>query len=781
MEFSIVGKSVTRIDALDKATGRAKYTADEGLHLAGILHGKVLYSPYPHARILNIDKSRAERLPGVKAIVTGEDVPDVRWGLRIADRYLLARDRVRFIGDAVAAVAANTTEAAEEALDLIEVEYEELPAVFDPEDAMKPDCPVIIHPDLASYTRPTYAYLGRDLPGPNVHTHHKIRRGNTDDGFGHSDIIVENRFTVSRMAHCQLEPYNSVAYIENDGALTLWASVHMLFSGIQSEICTIFNMPPSKVRVRANYIGGNFGATHRAERFASVLALKTRKPVKVVYSREECFIDGLNRLPKIIYIKDGVKSDGTLLAREMRLVCNGGAYGGPVPTIIRNGSFGASMYRIPNFKWDAYGVYTNEPPCGALRGFGNEQIFWAIEQQMDIIAEKLGIDPVDFRKRNLIKEGEENLRGEITHSIGAEECLDKVAEWIEWGKSPETSSCNLRKGKGLALANKYTIVDTVSTAIVKVHKDGIIELRCGAEEVGQGVNTVLSQIAAEEFNIPLEKVKIIWGDTETVPYDFGAISSRTTLMMGNAVRLACQDAKRQLFEMAAPRLGTTPENLETRDGKVCLMDSPRRAISIADLFIPDARGSQKPALCPAEGAELLGKATFLFKDISDENPDTGQGKRLAASFCYTAQAVEVAVDVETGIVKVLRFCSSNDMGQPINPKLCEGQIEGGMGMGIGNTLYEEIVINKGKVLNPGFTDYRVPGTTQIPSGDNTKSILVMAPHRDGPFGAKGCGEAAMTPSAAAIANAVYNATGVRITDLPITPEKILNSLKKCGG
>ena len=436
------------------------------------------------------------------------------------------------------------------------------------------------------------------------------------------------------------------------------------------------------------------------------------------------------------------------------------------------------MYRIPNFKWDAYGVYTSEPPCGALRGFGNEQIFWAIEQQMDIIAEKLGMDSVDLRKKNLIREGEENLRGEITHSIGAEECLDKVAEWIGWGKPSDASIGSLRKGKGLALANKYTIIDTVSTAIIKVHKDDTIELRCGSEEVGQGANTVLSQIAAEEFNVPLEKVKIVWGDTANVPYDFGAVSSRTTLMVGNAVHLACQDAKRQLYEMAAPRLGTTPERLETRDGKVYLRESPHKTISIADLFLPEAKGSQKPALCPAEGAELLGKATFFFKVVSDKDPETGQGKRLTASFCYTAQAAEVAVDVETGLVKVLRFCSSNDMGQPINPKLCEGQMEGGMGMGIGNALYEEIVLDKGRVLNPNFTDYRVPSTIEIPSGDNTKSMIVTAPHRDGPFGAKGFGEAAMTPSAAAIANAVYNAISIRITDLPVTPEKILRSLQE---
>ncbi len=780
-ELSVVGKSVLRTDALAKATGRAKYPIDVGVGLPGRLCGKVLYSPYPHARILSINTSKAERLPGVKAVMTGRDLPKSMWGRDVQDQRVLALDRVRFVGDAVAAVAAKTIETAEEAIDLIEVEYEELPAVFDAEEAMKTDCPVIIHPDLAHYNRQIYPELGRDLPAPNVHTHHRIRRGNVDDGFQKSDLIVENRYSTTRIAHSTLDLSSTTAYLENDGTLTVWPSVHCQYS-IAVEIGRYFGIPLSKMRVRTEYLGGAFGSTPRAYMFAALLALKTGEPVKVVFSREECFVRDCHRLPVIIYVKDGVKSNGTLLAREMKLICNGGAYVDLTSVIIRNSSFGVSQYRIPNFKWDAYGVYTNAPICGGFRGFGNSQVFWALEQQTDIIAEKLGLDSVDLRKKNLIKEGEENIRGEITHSIGAEECLDRAAEWIKWGKpcaAPALGSF-IKKGKGIALANKYTMVDTVSAAIVKIHRDGTIEFRHGSEEVGQGANTALSQIVAEEFNVPMEKVKVVWGDTTVVPYDFGSVSSRTTFMTGNAIRLACQDAKKQLFKLAAPVLGADPEDLVTGDGRVFSRKSPEKSITIGSLFVPQGKGAQKAALCLDKEGELLGKGTFLIANATDEDRETGRGTRLTATYGYAAQATEVAVDTETGVVKVLRWGNVFDMGQPINPKMCEGQMEGGTGMGIGSALYEGLIMDNGKLINPNFTDYRFPSTMEIPCGDNVKSMTAKAPHRDGPFGAKGAGEAAMTPSAPAIANAIYNAVGVRIKDLPITAEKVLKALKEKG-
>ena len=770
-ELSVVGKSPIRTDALEKVTGAARYTSDMELHLPGLLHGKILRSPYPHAKILSIDTSKAERLPGVKVALTGKDAPSIRIGRFLDDRHIIAQERVRFIGDAVATIAADTPETAEEALQLIKVEYQELPAVFDAEEAMRPDCPVVLHPNLASYERPILAYLGQDLPGPNVHSHHKVRRGDVDKGFQQADLIVENRFSTPRLVQCQLEPYNSFAYVESDGTLNVWSSVHQLFSATQWRLCRLYGLPPSKVRIRSQYMGGNFGAQPQSERFSSLLALETGKPVRVTFTREECFIDGLNRFSMIIYVKDGVKSDGTLLAREIKVICNGGAYADYVPLLVRYPAFALSTYRTPNLKCDSYGVFTNETCTGPFRGVGIPEILWALEQQMDIIAEKLDMDSVDFRMKNIVREGEENVRGEITHGIGARDCLDRVAEWIGWGRPSPPAGGSIRIGKGLALGNMHSMDSSVSAAVVKVDSDGTIEVRHGGEEVGQGVSTIITQIAAEAFNVSIDKVKLVWGDTARTPYDFGSCGSRTTFNTGNAVRLACEDAKRQMFEIAAPKLGTTPKDLETKDGKIYLRQSPERMLTIADLFQPGGVGVL------AEGAELLGKATFV-KPGTGEDPETGQGKVLGAFYIYGAQAAEVAVDTETGIVKMLRFGSASDMGQPINPKLCEGQMEGGAGMGIGSALLEEMIFDKGKVLNPNFTDYKLPSSSDIPMENNMISMIVATSQLDGPFQAKGLGEGTITPTAPAIANAVYNAVGIRIKDLPITPEKVLKALRE---
>ncbi|MFH1651985.1 MAG: xanthine dehydrogenase family protein molybdopterin-binding subunit [Chloroflexota bacterium] len=780
-ELSIVGQSPVRVDALEKATGRAKYTSEEGLGVPGMLYGRVLYSPYPHAVIRRIDTSRAARATGVKAVLTGKDVPDNRSGLMIDDRHVLSRERVRFTGDAVAVVAATSAEAAEDALELIDVQYEELPAVFDAEEAMRPDCPVVLHPDLKSYNRPMYVYLGEDLPGPNVHTHHKVRRGDTEAGFRQADLIVENRYQNDRITHCQLEPYNAVAYPETDGSLTVWTSGRAYNN--QPLLCRAFNLPPSRLRMKAVYVGGMFGIVARPERFAMLLAMKVGKPVKMVYSREECFIDGLNRLPMVIYLKDGVRSDGTLVAREMTAIVNTGAYSDHAPLTIRNGAFHASQYRLPHYKWDAYGVYSNEPCCGPMRGFGSAECLWATEQQMDIIADKLGLDPLEVRLKNTVHEGEENVRGEIVHSIGAKECMEKAARGIGWEHPAKKSEGTVRTGKGMALANKYTLVDTVSAATVKVHMDGTIEVRHGADECGQGCNTVILQIAAEEFGVTLDRTKAVWGDTAVAPYDFGTASSRSTLYVGNAVRLACQDAKRQMFAIAAPLLDAAPEELVTRDGKIFPREHPGKAVPISAVFlpaVPEARGATKMAVCLAEGGELLGRATF-WGHPSEEDPATGQGPRLTMSTAYNAQAVEVAVDTETGLVRILRFCSAVDTGKAINPKACEAQIEGGVAMGIGSALYEGFVFsNNGKLLNPNLHDYRIPSTAEIPSGENLESIIVEEPHPEGPFGAKGSGEISMNPTAPAIANAIYHATGARVTRLPITPERLLEALREAG-
>jgi len=779
-ELLYVGKSVTRIDAHDKVIGVAKYCSEEGLGTPGMLYGKILYSPYAHAKIISIDTSKAERVRGVKAVLTGKDAPEHRAGVSIDDRHVLCKERVRFAGDAVAVVAAETIEAAEEALELIDVKYEVLPAIFDVEEAMKPDCPVVLHPDNPNYNRPIYQYLAEDLPGPNVHTHHKIRKGNVDEGFQQADIIVENRFQNDKMAHCQLEPYNCVCYPETDGSVTMWTSSRLYHN--LNPICRAFGVSPSMVRMKSAYVGGMFGMMARPEIFAYLIATKTGKPVKMVYTREDAFIDGLSRPAKVVYIKDGVKKDGTIVAREMKVIANTGAYTDLAPLSIRNGSFHAAQYRLPNYKYDAYGVYTNETCCGPLRGFGHAELLWGAEQQMDILAEKTGMDPVEFRLKNTPDEGEVNVRGEIVHSIGAKECLKKVAEWIEWDKpSQQLKEPHIKIAKGLAIGNKYTLPDSASAVNVRVRKDGRIEVHHGTDECGQGCNTVFAQMAAEEFRVPMERIKIIWGDTGLGPYDFGAASSRSTLYTGNALLKACRDAKRQMFELAAPKLGATPDKLDTKEGKIFVKDSPERALNIADLFLgahPDARGTVHEATCLAEGGEIVGKATF-WGHPSKEDPETGQGERLSMSYCYGVQAVEVAVDTETGIVKILRLASAFDVGRAIHPKGCEGQMEGGAAMGIGSGLSEGFIFSeKGELLNPNLHDYGMPSSIQVPTGDKMVSMIVEAPHREGPFGAKGMGEASMNPTAPAIANAIYNATGARVHHLPMRPERVLQAIKE---
>jgi len=401
---------------------------------------------------------------------------------------------------------------------------------------------------------------------------------------------------------------------------------------------------------------------------------------------------------------------------------------------------------------------------------------------MDIAAEKLGIDPCEYRLRNTVDEGEIDVRGQRVHCIGAKECLNKVAKWIEWGKpSIQPSKKHIRVGKGIALGNKYSLGDTASSAMVKVNLDGTIEVYHGGDDCGQGLNTVVAQIAAEEFHVPMDKIKIVFGDSARVPYDYGTASSRSTLYIGNAVLLACKDAKRKTFELAAKKLNTAPENIDIRDGKLFVISDPQKTLDLSELALgksPEATGLVKWATCLEEGAGIFGSASFWGRS-DPEDPETGQGERLSMSVAYGAQAVEVAVDIETGLVKILRTCSAFDNGKSINPKMCEAQIEGGAALGIGSALYEGFIFDdKGKLLNPNLHDYKICSAINVPTGDSMKTGMVEYPHREGPYGAKGVGEAAMTPTAPAIANAIYNATGARVFHMPMTPERVLQAIKE---
>lgn len=784
--YSIIGKTVNKPDAVEKVTGKAKYCID--MELPGMLYGSVLRSPYAHARIISIDTSKAEKLPRVRCVITGKDAPGKRYGETICDKHIIARNVVRFVGDPVAAVAADTIDIAREALDLIKVKYEQLPAIFDPEAAWSTTASVIVHPDLFNYQPgPISAapdqHITFERDRPNVCKHYKIRYGDVDKGFEEADEIVENRFSTARIQACTLEPHDCIAQAESDGSLTVWSGRQLLYFS-KAYLCGVFDLPPSKVRVISSMnIGGSFGSKSMfaVEPIAALLAQMTGAPVKIVLSREEVFCCGGTRIPMIIYMKDGVKRDGTLVAREARVILNAGAYAVLGPVLATNLTFAfTGVYRVPNVKIDTYAVYTNEPSSIAFRGFASSQPIWAIETEMDIIAERLGLDVVEIRKKNMLKEGEGNAHGEIMHSMGARQCLEKVVETIEWDKKPKQQEGPWKIGRGLAVGTKYGMPGGVSVGSVKVHEDGSLEVRHSADDFGQGSNTVMAQIAAEVFGISVDRVKVVCGDTDRVPFSTGTIAQGSTYNIGNGVRLAAEDAKRQVLAKAAEKMEVLPDDLETKDGKIYVKSAPSHTINIADLFI------KIPAGCYVQKeGEIVGKGTWVQHNAPPD-PETGQidpdlaqkGLRRASFYGYAAQGAEVSVNVETGEVKVTKLIAACDMGQPINPKMCEAQMEGGMAMSLGSALWEEVMMDKGNMLNPNLRDYPLPTTVNMPKRENIKEFLTPVPHKEGPYGAKGMGETIMTPGAPAIGNAIYDAVGVRIKDLPITPEKVFKAVKE---
>jgi len=556
-DFSVIGKGVIRQDARSKVLGKEKYCTD--LKLPGMLHMKVLSSPYAHAKIMNIDTSEAEKVTGVRCVVTDKDAPQKLTGtMVIKDLPILARGVVRYIGEPVAAVAATTIETAEEALELIRVEYEELPAIFDVEEAASTDPSVVIHPDFSSYmVMMPPERLSPDRP--NVFTHTKIYHGNVEKGFENSDLIVENRFMAPSIQHGALEPHSVVVHPDADGGVTLFTGKQAIWR-VKGDVAALFGLEFSKVRVKQQYVGGSFGGKVIVyEHIPTLLALKSGKPVKWVMTREEVFVLGGPREGMILNIKDGYKKDGTMVAREMAVFVDGGAYAEASPVITKNASsVSICMYRIPNLKWDGYAVYTNTPKRGGMRGFGVNEVVYAIESNMDIAAEKLGMNPEELRRKNLLKEGEPMLNGEITHSIGIRECLDRVTGLME-GTKKNSLGEPWKVGRGIALGNKYSTAPAHCGARIKVAENERIIIYHGADAVGQGVNTMIAQIAAEEFGIAPEKVDVVFSDTNATPFfGNGSTSSRTTYNLGNAVRRACDDAKRDILRLASRKLDTPP-------------------------------------------------------------------------------------------------------------------------------------------------------------------------------------------------------------------------------
>ena len=773
-ELSFVGKRVPRKDGTEKATGKALYTVD--MVLPGMLWGKILRSPYPHAKILRIDTSRAERLPGVKAVLTGKDTLGIKHGFvetpRYApDQYPLAMDRVRYIGEEVAAVAAIDEYVAEEALNLIQVDYEELPAVFDPEEAMKPEAPEI-HPSHPKVKEPYKNIGGKTESG----------WGNVEKGFAESFLVREDRFDGQLRTHCYMEPQATLASFDFSGKLNVWTSSQGPFIK-RAKLATTLGLPFSNVRVLKAYVGGAYGGKvdlFSHEFCASLLSIKAQRPVKIVCTREEVFEAARHGQPIFVELKTGVKKDGTLVAQQVRVINNSGGYrGSGVVVIFLCWGFVMLCYRIPNLKYEGYSVYTNNPVRAPQRGHGAPNLRFAVESQMDMIAEELGIDPVEIRLKNARQKGDILPNQDPVRNCGLVECIEKVAGTTQfkekYGRNRSLPKGKIRKGIGMGVSSYFSgslIYPNASAAIVKLNDDGTVSLITGALDIGQGAETILSQIVAEELGVSMEDIRVVAADTETTPVDIGSWISGGAYVSGNAVKLAASDARRQLFEVAAQELEANPEDLVVKNREISVKDSPGRSISFTQAVAA--------SIAKRRGNPIIGQGHYrTMKDVP-AHPSLATTKgRWSDNYAFDAQVAEVEVDMETGQVKLVKATTAHDCGFPINPLIVEGQIDGQVSMAQGHALWEEVLMEKGETLTTSFLDYKIPCAKDMVESYYV-DIITERYEKDIPYHTKEVGEGYVSGMVAAIANAVYDATGVGVKTLPILPEKILLGLRKKG-
>lgn len=770
-ELFVVGKRLPRIDGLAKAVGEAKFASD--IVFPHMLYGKVLRSSLPHARILNIDTTKAKRLHGVKAVVTGKDTYGLSYTVlqelndpTLFDKQPLCVEKVRYVGDEVAAVAAVDKDTAEEALQLIKVDYEPLPAIFDPVKAMEPGAPLIHERE-------------RNLAW-EIH----LNVGDVEAGFAQADHIREDTFHTWPIAHCTLEPHTCVAEFDSSGRISIWSSTQTPYR-IRMNLARLLKIPESKVRVVLPHVGGGFGS--RAELMphefcAALLSKCTGRPVKIALTRDEVFNCTRTRHPMTLTLKTGVKKDGTLVARQSRIIVDNGAYNstGPIAVYLCV-AFMHGVFRLPNIRCDAFLVYTNNPVNGPMRGHGGVQGRFAADSQLDMIARDLGIDTADLMLKNAAHSGDTLAHGLRVSSCGLKECIEKATQSAGWPTRMNLSKRVLTKGqKGDGQSHKYrgfgigchAYLSGVNqdpyvchSAIVKIHEDGGISLLTGAADIGQGSNTTLAQIVAEEFGVTLDDVRVVVQDTEVTPLDRGSFSSRVTLWTGNAVKAAAADAKQQLFRVIAEKLEANPEDLVIKNRQVYVIGAPGRGIPIDEAV--------KYCQLATEGRPIIGRGYYSMP-FALPSLKTAVGN-LSSAYSYGATVAEIEVDRTTGKVRVLNLTAAHDCGRAVNPLAVEGQIEGCAIMGLGAALSERLILEEGRSLNPSILDYKVPFIEDVP---DIKSIIVETIEPEGPFGAKEAGEGPIISIAAAIANAVHDAVGVRITDLPLTPEKILKALKR---
>ncbi len=810
-DFSIIGKPTAMVDAAEKTTGGGKYTDD--LSVPGMLVGKILHSPYPHARIKRIDASPAEKLDGVVAVVVGKDAPKTYGILPVGhDEYPLALDKVRYVGDNVACVVAISEAIAEKALELIDVEYEVLPAYFDPEESMKAQA------DLIHDNKPNN--LEKDY-------HHVF--GDPENGFAEADQVAEARFIANEVTHAAMEPHSTLASFEIDphtglmGRLTVWSSTQVPYY-LQHKLSLVLEMPMQQIRVIKPLVGGGFGGKSEViplEIIAAVAARKAKAPVKITYTREEVFWAHRGRPRTIIDLKTGVKNDGRITAVKARVVQDGGAYCSyGVVTILYSGALLGALYDIPNIQYDGYRVLTNKPACGAMRGHGTVNVRFAFESQLDELAAKIGMDPAEIRQRNLLQPPCITVNGLRVQSYGLPECIEKTVERSGW----KERKGKLPRGRGLGIACSHYVSGAAnsiirsdmphSTVNIKIDRDGGVVVYTGASEIGQGSDTMTAQIAAEALGCSLSRVRVIAADTDLTPIDIGSYSSRVTFMAGNATLRAAEEVKKLIVAAAARKMGCAVEDLIFRDDIVFKREV--EDLSGQTSPGPDSRGrlslhgSSPPAASVSghvEGQILRGSLQQKRKDEGPKDSMTfeeavvaaidfhgaltgtgsyappqearggrhkGGGVGPSPAYSYSAQVADVSVDEETGEVTVHKVWAAHDCGRALNPVSVEGQIIGSVWMGMGQALTEEMVWKDGMLMNPGLLEYRSPSAVESPE---VEPIIVESIDPEGPFGAKECSEGSLAATIPAIANAIYDAVGVRLHESPFTPERVLAALR----
>lgn len=771
---SPVGESKRRIDGREKVTGAALY-ADDIQFGNKLLHARIKRSPHPHARIKKVDITQALTLPGVKAVVSGEDFAGFI-GLYLKDRHIFCRDRVRYIGDPVAGVAATTEEIAEKAVGLIEVEYEVLEPVLDPEFGASPQAP-LLHPDLDKYVVASFI-LPR--PGSNISNHFKIRKGDVVSAWRKCEAVIERKYRIPHIQHVPIEPHVAIAKVDETGEITLWGSSQSPFAQ-RDLIAETLGITQSDMRVIAPLVGGGFGGKAGVSMEALAVAIATKVkgyPVKLLLTREEEFYTAFVRQGLVAYFKIGCDKNGQILAMENTFYWDGGAYTEYGVNITRAAGYSCTgPYEAPNVQADSYCVYTNHPVGGPMRGFGMPEMHAGLEQCIDELALEIGMDAVEFRRRNCLKADSILPTGGKMHPTGLSECLEKAAEAIGWGQKAPPSAPNKRRGKGLALMWKAPAMpgNAGSSAWIELAEDGMLTLGVGCQEIGQGAFTVAAQMAAAAFGVSYESVRLATPvDTRYSPYEWQTVASRITWSTGNAIIKAAHDARSQVLDLVAKAWDENPEDLDIVNGIVVSYKNERE-IPVKDLAV---KGLPKADGKGWMGGPIIGRGNFIPTDVTGLDPDTGQGEHAVVHFTTGAQAIELEVDLDTGRIELLKGVAAFDVGKAINPDMVKAQMEGGLIQGISSALFECLILKDGCVQNPSFVDYRIATSADIPR--SVQSIIVEVPQEDGPWGARGIGEHSMVPTIPAIANAIYDAIGVRFEGPPFTTEKVYLAMLEAG-